>query len=332
MNFPLPLFVFQAETDMLRIFSIAALLAGTCATSFAATDPSLLALAPADSRIVAAIDVSGSRSSAFGQFLVQQLNAHDDALKQLMEQTGFDPRRDLQFLLLTAASPQNSKAKGRFAVLARGSFDQSRITQAAQKNGSVVQHFQGVDLIVQNRGAEQHAFAFFDADLAVMGDLLSVQQVIQNRSHPVTLDSALQDQISKVEANDAWFASTTSYDPVALASDPELKQSMNHAQILRSITQSNGGIDFGSTSNVVFNAETRSAQDATSLADVVRFVAGMLQTQRGKEKRADLLAPTLDGMKLEVVGSSVHIAAQIPESVLEQLATMQDKPAARSTR
>ncbi len=316
---------------MLRISFIAALLVGVCATGFAATDPSLLALAPADSQIVAAVDVHGSRSSAFGQFLMQQLNAHDDALKSLMEQTGFDPRRDLQFLLLTAASPQTSKAKGRFAVLARGNFDQSRITQAAQKSGSVIQPFQGVDLVVGNRGAEQHAFAFLDVDLAVAGDLLSVKQVIQNRSNPATLDPALLDKISKVEANDAWFASIISYDPVTTASDPELKQSINHAQILRSITQSSGSIDFGSTANIVFNAETRSAQDATSLADAVRFVASMLQTQRGKEKRADLLAPTLDSMKLEVVGSSVHMAAQIPESVLEQLATMQDKPA-RSTR
>src|SRR4051812_30291567 len=190
---------------MLRIFPVALFLLGACSASFAAVDSSLLAMAPASSQVVAAVNVDGSLSSAFGQFLLRQLSSHDNSFQQLVEQTGFDPRRDLQSILLTAAPSQNSKAHGRFAVLARGNFDQNRIKAAAQKQGSVVQHFQGVDLLVASEGNEQTVFAFPDVDLAVMGDLLSVKQVIRNRANPANLDPALQDQISKIEANDAWF-------------------------------------------------------------------------------------------------------------------------------
>jgi hypothetical protein len=316
---------------MLRIFPVALFLLGACSASFAAVDSSLLALAPASSQVVAGVNVDGSLSSAFGQFLLRQLSSHDDSFQQLVEQTGFDPRRDLQSILLTAAPSQNSKAHGRFAVLARGNFDQNRIKAAAQKQGSVVQHFQGVDLLVGREGNEQTVFAFPDVDLAVMGDLLSVKQVIRNRANPANLDPALQDQISKIEANDAWFASILPPPSFTADVDPDLKKSMDHAQVLRSIIRSSGGIEFGSTSDIVFNAETRSAQDATALADVIRFMTSMVQMQRGKDGRIALLGPALDSMKLEVAGSSVHMAVHLPESVLEQLANTQEKPA-RSTR
>ena len=314
---------------MLRTFPIALLLAGTCATSFAASDPGLLALAPANSQVIAAVDVDGSRNSPFGQFLLQQFTAHDTDFQQLLEQTGFDPRRDIQFLLLTGAPSQNSTTQGRFAVLARGNFDQSRIKAAAQKNGSVVQSFQGIDLMVENKGHGQTAFAFPDVDLAVMGDLLSVEQVIQNRSQPASLDSALQDQISAIEANDAWFASIVPASSLAANVGPDLGKSANHAQVLQSIIRSSGGIDFHSASDIVLNAETRSSQDAAALADVIRFLTSMMETQRGKDGQAVPLAAALDSMKLDVAGSSVHMALHLPQSALEQLTAMhqQNTPA-----
>ena len=170
-------------------------------------------------------------------------------------------------------------------------------------------------------------------NLAVMGDLPSVQQVIQNQSHPASLDPALQDQISAIQTNDAWFASIVPANSLAADVDPNLGKSTNQAQVLQSIVRSSGGIDFNSASDVTLNAETRSAQDATALADVIRFVAGMMGTQGGKTGQPAPLASALDSMKLDVAGSSVHMAMHLPESALEQLAAMQqqNRPA-RATR
>ncbi len=318
---------------MFRIFSIALLLAAACSISFAAVDSNLLALAPSESRVVAAINVDGSRNSAFGQFLLRQLSLHDDSFGEMIEQTGFDPRRDVQSLLLAGAPSETAGGQSRFAVIARGNFDVNRIKTAAQKKGSVIQRFAGVDLLVgSNKGNEQTALAFPDVDLAVMGDLLSVKQVIQNRANPSNLDSALQEQISKIGANDAWFASILPPAFLGANLDSDLKNSTGKSQALQSVVRSSGGINFGNTSSLVFNAVTRSAKDATALADVIRFITSMVQMQRQSDARVASLAPALDAMKLDVAGQSVHLSVELPESTLEQLTKAPGKPAPATTR
>jgi hypothetical protein len=312
---------------MSRIFFASLLLAGACSTSFAAVDSGLLALAPANSQIIAGIDFEGSRSSAFGQFLLRQMSTHDNDLQQLIEQTGFDPRRDLQFLLFTATPSPNSRSQGSFAVLARGSFDQNRIKAAAQKGGSTIQQFQGVDLVVKTNGNGPFAFAFPDVDLAIAGDLATVRQVIANRSQPTELDPILQDQVLQVEANSAWFASLASASSLAARVSPPADSATGRAQVLQSVTRSNGGIDLLSNSDVVFNAETRSAQDATALADMIRFLSSMAQMQNSNTGQPAPLATALEGMKLDVAGSAVHMSMHLPEAVLEQfIATQRQRP------
>lgn len=305
---------------MLRLSSALFLLMFSSALSFAAADSALLSLAPSGSRMIAAINVDGSRNSAFGQYFLRQLGTHEDSFQSLIEQTGFDPRRDLQSVVF-AFSPSSGAPQGQFAVIARGSFDQSRIKETAQKNGSHVQPFQGVSLYVNGGDNNQTAFAFPDTGLAVMGDLASVKQIIGNRANPVTLDPALQEEISKIEASDAWFASVVPASTFTPNFGPNMDNPAARSQALQSVVRSSGGINFGSTAQMVFNAVTRSPQDAVALADVIRFMASMLQMQRGKEGGASLLAPSVDTMKLNTDGESVHVSLQMPESVLEQLAS-----------
>ncbi len=308
---------------MLRFSSAIFLLAAFCPLAPAAVDSGLLALAPSGSQMVGAMDVDGSRNSAFGQFFLGQISAHENGFQQMIEQTGFDPRRDLQSVLFTAVPPQGSGTQGSFAVIARGSFDQNRIKNAAQKGGSVLQQFQGVDLFVNKSGSNQTAFGFPDVGLAVMGDIASVKQVIQNRANPTVLDPALQEQIANVGSNNAWFASIvpasslslgTSYDAAGAKST-----AMDSARVLQAVIRSSGGISFGPSANLMFNAVARSPQDAAALADVMRFVVSMLQTQSGNNPQAAQLAPALNSMKLNTDGSSVHVSLQLPESTLEQM-------------
>ena len=316
---------------MLRIFPVAFLMAAVCSISFAAVDSTLLALAPSQSQTVVSISVEASRNSPFGQFLLREMSTDDDSFQQMIEQTGFDPRRDLQSVLIASAPSQESKAQSRFAVIARGNFDTSRIEAAARKKGFVLQHFGGVDLLVDNSKHGQTAFAFPDVDLAVMGDISSVKQVIGNRANPTSLDPALQEQIANVEGNDAWFASIAPPSAGFSLPDSDMQKTADQARVLQSVIRSSGGITFGPSSNLAFDAVTRSAQDAKALADVVRFLASMAQMQGTKAGQTAFPASALDSMKLNAAGSSVHISLQVPESFLEQLAHPPAKSAARST-
>ena len=93
-------------------------------------------------------------------------------------------------------------------------------------------------------------------------------------------------------------------------------------QALQSILESSGGIKFGATVDLTFDALTRSPQDATSLADVVRFLASMMQMQRQKDPRAAILANAFDNMNLTATADRLHLSMSIPEQSIEQLAEL----------
>jgi hypothetical protein len=71
---------------------------------------------------------------------------------------------------------------------------------------------------------------------------------------------------------------------------------------------------------LTFDAVTRSAQDANALADVVRFMASMLQTRAQNDARAAVLASAVQQMQLQSTGPNVHLALSVPEKALEGLA------------
>ncbi|HMJ62783.1 MAG TPA: hypothetical protein VK493_13515, partial [Bryobacteraceae bacterium] len=84
---------------------------------------------------------------------------------------------------------------------------------------------------------------------------------------------------------------------------------------------------FGQVIEASFQATTRSAQDANALADVVRFLASMVQMQSQEDARAAILAPALNSMALSTAGNTVHFSVSIPEKSLEQLAELRPRHA-----
>jgi|GEM_PF-1683873 len=312
---------------MRHLFPLSLLLFGASVCAFPAVDTGLLALVPSDAKIVASIDVEHARNSEFGQYMLNRINTENRSFDRFVQQTGFDPRRDLQSFMFASPASPSGDSTARFAILARGTFDPGRIRAAAKANGAVVQTYQGVDLILDKSNEEKTGFAFPDVGVAVMADVTTLRQIIANRSTPTTLDPTLQEMISKAGVgNDAWFASLLSGSFLANRLSQETKQPMQQAQALQSVLQSSGGIQFGDVVQLSFDAVTRSPKDATSLADVVRFVAGMVQMQRQNNARADILATALDQMNLTANGDAMHVSISLPEKSLEQLAELGPKP------
>lgn len=307
---------------------IASLLVVGPASLFASVDRGLLALVPGDAKIISSIDVQQARSSQFGQYLLSKTQAQDHGFSDFVLKTGFDPRRDLQAVMFESSGPPAEGKQPHFAVLARGSFDVDRLREAAKAQGGTTQMYQGVELLVPNGKRNDTAVAFPDVGLAVMGDLATVHRILDNRANPATLDPKLQEAIDQVSNdNDAWFVSLTGghfFRPALNGAAPEQKrqQAAQVARAIQSVTASSGGIRFGDTVDVTLDAEARSPEDATSLEDVVRFVASMVQMQRQKDPRAAIVAPVLDSMNMTSSGSSFHLTVSIPEKSLEQLAEL----------
>jgi hypothetical protein len=295
---------------------------------FGKVDNDLLSYVPPGTKILASLDADQARSSPFGQFVMQRMNADGPGLDNFIQQTGFDPRHDVQQLLI-ASSDENTR-RTRFVVIARGTFDQDRLGKAAQANGASVQNIQGVTVYLHNAG-QRHGhsgFAFPDAGTAILGDLASLRQVISARANPQLADPELQRLISRVgPSNDAWFVSLVPGTAISNRMASPTSGPFQGAQVLQSVVTSSGGIHFGDLVQFSIDAQARSAKDATSLADVVRFLASLAQMNRDRDPKAGLIAPTLDAMTLTTSGDNVHVSLSMPEQTLEQLAELKTKVA-----
>lgn len=288
-------------------------------SALASVDSGLLSLVPAGAKIVGSVDVTKARNSDFGQYLLNKVQNEDTHFQQMIDQTGFDPRRDLQSILFVTGGPGTAGSPSSFAILARGNFDVDRITALATGKGATTQTYSGVTMIVHSAGkGQQTAVAFPEVGVAVMADVTSLKQVIDGLTTPTVLDAGLTSKINSIgSVNDAWFVSLVGGGFLADHAGPN---GAPQAKALQGVVQSSGGVKLGATIDTTFDAVARSAQDATSLSDVIRFMASMVQMQRQNDPRAGIIASALDGMTLQSSGSNVHFAVSMPEKSLEQLA------------
>jgi hypothetical protein len=79
-----------------------------------------------------------------------------------------------------------------------------------------------------------------------------------------------------------------------------------------------GGATFGQA--VKFSAElvTGSAEDASSLSDILRFLAGFAGMGQQNSRRSDL-APLLSALDVKIEGNVLKLALSVPESQIESL-------------
>jgi hypothetical protein len=287
------------------------------ALAFAQVDQGLLNLVPPGARILAGIQVEQGKVSPFGQYLLIQAQNRDAHFQELLDETGFDPRRDLQQVLFAggAAGPDS-----RPLILARGVFDPQRVKTAVAAKGGQVETFQGIDILSGKQG-ENGGIAFLDSTLAILGERTALHTVIQNRNVPTTLNSQLQKLMEAVStANEAWFASIVPGTDIPAKANLKLDGQQVNGAVLQAVLESSGGVHCASDAlNINFDALTRSDKDAQSLSDVIRFFASMAQTQAQDQAQLALLAPSLNAMQLTTNGSAAHLSLSIPEKTAEQL-------------
>jgi hypothetical protein len=308
---------------MTKLRHLAVLLALPMATW--AADPALLQLVMPDAKVIAGIQVDQTKNSLFGQYVLSHMQVDDVGFKNFIAQTGFDPRRDVSELLIASNWESNSPAN-RWLVMARGTFDSSKVASAAQGNGITTTNFQGVDILTYSGHGQsdvQNGIAFFDATSAVMGDLPSVQAAIQRRKSGAAPSGQLLTKVRDLSSkNDFWFVTLVPVSEFAGAMpDPNLSGAMK-GNLLAAINEASGGIRFGDTVTISAEALTRSDKDAQALVDVVKFVAGMIQLNRQNNPAAGQVATLLDTLDCKTAGNVTTISLAIPEQQLEQMLDM----------
>jgi hypothetical protein len=297
----------------------------------AGVDPALLALAPPDAKMLIGVQVSQTQASPFGQYLLSQdlfsAAQLDRSTNQILTAAGFDPLRDLREIL--AASGDGLSG----LLLGRGTFQPTKVSKAAVSAGAASSKYRGVELLTLS-GTDKNkiagSIAFLDASTLAAGDTSAVKAVIDRHAAGTVFAGPLADRARQISsANDAWLASVT--PPAAFTGGPTggTRGAAQNSQfgavqnLLQSAVQLSAGLKFAAT-QVTLSAEilTRSAQDAQSMADILKFLAGMLQQANAgpnASPNGSKMPSLADAAKIYVSGSVMHLILSVPEQQVEQL-------------
>jgi len=289
----------------MRNFSFAAAFLGV-SSLLSAADPTLLNLVMPDAQIVAGVNLAKAKTSPFGQFILRQMPEDGDFAK-FINASGFDPRRDLQEVLMATATGQKTGL-----VAARGTFDPQKIAALATADGKhVVSQYNGAQLLVSTE-AGSPALAFFDGTFAVAGDLVSVKAAIDRRKSHNSVSPQLAAKVAMYGAADAWTVSLMPLGGLGQKPNAAVPGPLNgifQGDLLKKVSETSGGVTF--TGELVADSD----KDATALGDVVKFLASMIQTN-GADPAVTTLVQSLD---VSTQGNVLKLALAIPEAQLEAL-------------
>ncbi len=284
-----------------------------------AADPALLQMVPPTARLVAGMQVDQGKQSAFGRYVLARLGASENKAKELMADTGFDPRRDVSELLFASEGPVTGGATNGGLILARGAFDPARIAAAVRAKGGVATSFQGVDVLSGANAKEPWALAFLDNTTALVGDVASVKAAVTQHAAGTPAGADLTAKVGLLSANhDFWFLTLAPMsDFAASMPDSGLGGAMQNGKMFQAITQASGGVRFGDNVVVTADAVTRSDKDAQALVDVVHFLASMVQSNQQQDPTAQQMAALLGLLVLKADANVMHLSLSVPESQLE---------------
>src|ERR1044071_339841 len=103
-----------------------------------AADQQLLNLLMPDAKVVAGVNVDQAKGSPFGQYVLQQMQSQDQHMREMAQQTGFDPTRDVHELLVASAGGPGKESG---LALARGIFNIAGVTGAATQHGGFIETY-----------------------------------------------------------------------------------------------------------------------------------------------------------------------------------------------
>ena len=303
----------------------AQILTATLFTAFSgvlpAADPTLLNLVMPDAKVLAGVNVEQAKGTQFGQYILNELQSHDAEMQKLITLTGFDPRRDVRELLVASDGAPGSKSG---LALAKGTFDAAKITAAATLSGVTSETYGGVTILEEPKH-QLAGIAFLDANTVVAGDIASVKGAIDRLKSPQPLLAAVSVKVNHWSTSeDAWGITTV---PPASLAPPAKAGAPNNpmANAGQNVQAAAGGVKFGA--QVVFSGEAQcdTAQNATTLGDMVKLLINMAQMQAGQDATA---AALIKSVTVTANGNLVNVSASLPEDVFQGLLQSSHKKAA----
>lgn len=295
-----------------RIASTVAL-AGLLAAAMPAwaVDTQLLNLVMPDAAVLAGVNVDQARTSAFGQYVLNQVQNTD--IQKLVAATGFDPTRDVQEVLAASGAPGSKTG----LVLARGTFDAGKITAAATAKGATTESYGGYQIIEDPK--KMHGVSILSANIAAAGDLASVKGAIDRLKTPSNLPANVVTQVKQWSAQDAWVVSTvppsTLHPATGAPAIPGVGPGAAANTALQTIQSAAGGVSFaGENVKVTAQATADTAANAENLANTIKLLASVAQLQAQNNAALQTLAKSLT---VSSSGTVVNVSFSMPQAQLQ---------------
>lgn len=286
-------------------------------SAMAAVDPALLALAPPDTKAFVGIQVDQAQASSLGQYMLSHMDS-DSGLDKFATLTGFDPRHDLSQVLIATNGKQGPL--GSAVIFGRGSFQPNKLSAAATLSGATRTTYSGIDLLTsKDTNQTMQTLAFLNPTMVLIGDTASVRSVIDRYRTGTAFTGALAQRAGEVSGQyQAWFVAS---------SVDELANSLGAGgggglpvNVMQSILSAAGGLKLTADAvTVAVEAMTRTDKDAQSLVDVVKFLASLVQSNRGNDPNAGRAATLADNASITANGPVMKISMAIPEKDIEQM-------------
>jgi len=297
----------------------------------------LFSFVMSDAQLIAGAHVDSAKNSPFGQFVLSQSPMGEKYLQSFIAETGMDPRADITEVI--GAWNGAPTANGHWLIAARGTFGSSIETMEvnALKNGAVITRLPGVDLLaitkpgMNTQEANLCIALFTDGFTDLIGDCTSVNAAIQFGSSSFGAASPVAMTARDLRAKqDLWFASAvplseiSSFVPTGATGSGSPLSGVLNSKLFLAIQQISGGVKFPSASQgsgAQLSAELLldSPQDATSLLNVVNFLASIVQMNSSSIPAAAPFLALLSNLETSVAGSTLNVGLNISETSLEQL-------------
>ncbi len=283
-----------------------------------------------DAKILAGINATTTKISPFGQFVLSKMILQGEEAQKFIAATGFNPLQDVsEVLAATVGDPASHTG----LLLVRGTFNIDKISAAVAGHPEVqAQSYGGATLfsVTNHKTNAAHAFAFIGPAIAVAGDLATVKAAIDRSTGTNSIDPALALKVNQLsESEDEWIVSSASVASLLpTAGSPTAGPAAQVLSVLKSVQSFTGGVKFGSDVQITGQAVADTAQNAASLAAVVKLGVNLLSMNSSKDAQAAQLAQLLQKIQVTTSGSDLNLAMTVPENQAEALLNQLWKPSA----
>lgn len=264
-------------------------------------DPSLEAMIPADTVLVAGANLDAIRSTPVYQTLMNRVPLPQ--LEEFNRRTGLDPRKDLSEFLVCYDGKQA-------LAMARGKFQIKDLEARLQSQGAARFTYKKYGLF----GNEQGAVVFLNDSTVLVAPAPELRAIIDR--HAGGLPASLRDLLRTLPAEDQIYAALTGgLEPLNLPV-PRGSNLGNVTQILQSVNSATLGMNVSHGIDAVAVVNSKTDRDAKFIHDMVRGLVGFGRLNT-PDNQPDLLK-VYDAIQVTQMQTQAKITANIPADLVDK--------------